>query len=158
MAEENTKPTENEDNASQVRTTQVRISMQQGKHTEQPIYSNLTTVQSGQGVVIVDFGFIDPHTINSLNHMARSDEKTPDTISAKMSCRMAISTDAAIQLAQQLNQLLNKRTAVQMPIDQQKMTDQANKTISSTIPPDEKSSAPESSQSGFRFPWSKKTH
>lgn len=158
MAEENTKPIESEGNTSQVRTTQVKISMQQGEHTGQPIYSNLTTVHSGQGVVIVDFGFIDPHIINSLNHMAGSGEKTANTINAKMSCRMAISIDSAAQLTQQLNQLLNKRTAVQMPIDQQKMTDLANKTTSSTIPSDEKSSAPEGNQSGFRFPWSKKTH
>ncbi len=158
MTEKNDTLTGNEGSTSQSHTMQVKVNMQQGEHTGQPIYSNFTSVQIGQGVVIVDFGFLDPQTINSLNQMVRSGEKPSGVISAKMSCRMAISIDAANQLAQQLNQLLNKRTAAQVPIDPQKATDQVNKTPSNTATSDEKSSTPESNQGGFRLPWSKRTH
>ncbi|SFE95316.1 DUF3467 domain-containing protein [Nitrosomonas sp. Nm166] len=89
---------------------QVNIKMQHGEHTGQPLYSNFASVQAGQGVVIVDFGFLDPQIIHALNRLARSGEKMPDTVNARMSSRMAISIDAASNLSQQLNQLLQKKT------------------------------------------------
>lgn len=153
-----------EGSAPQSHAMQVKVSMQQGEHTGQPIYSNFTSVQGGQGVVIVDFGFLDPQTIHALNQMTRSGDKPSGAISARMSCRMAISIDAASQLAQQLNQLLHKKTTAPAPSDQQKISSQANKTAPNTAPApntviiDEKTDASESSQGVFRFPWSKKKH
>ncbi|MCE7913671.1 MAG: hypothetical protein DYH15_03105 [Nitrosomonas sp. PRO4] len=91
-------------------STQINIRMQQGEHTGQPLYSNFTSVQSGQGVIIVDFGFLDPQTIHAVNRLARSGEKIPETVGARMSCRLAISVEAANSLAQQLNQLFHKKT------------------------------------------------
>lgn len=89
---------------------QINIRMQQGEHTGQPLYSNFTSVQGGQGVVMVDFGFLDPQTIHAVNRLARSGEKVPDTVGARMSCRMAISVEAANNLTQQLTQLLHRKT------------------------------------------------
>lgn len=100
----------NDAEVAQSQAMQVNIRMQQGEHTGQPLYSNFVSVQGGQGVVIVDFGFLDPQTINALNRLARSGEKVPDTIGARMSCRMAISVEAARNLSQQLNQLLQRKT------------------------------------------------
>ncbi|SNX60456.1 hypothetical protein SAMN06296273_1922 [Nitrosomonas ureae] len=97
-----------ETNKSQA--TQINIRMQQGEHTGQLLYSNFTSVQGGQGVVIVDFGFLDPQTIHAVNRLARSGEKVPEAVGARMSCRMAISVEAANSLAQQLNQLFHKKT------------------------------------------------
>ena len=88
---------------------QVNIRMQQGEHTGQPLYSNFTTVQAGQGVIIIDFGFLEPQTINAISRLARSGDKVPETVAARMSCRMAVSIDAASSLLQQLNQLLNRK-------------------------------------------------
>lgn len=148
--------TGDKENISQSHALQVKINLQQGEHTGQPLYSNFASVQSSQGVIIVDFGFVDPQTMSAFNCMIKSNEKIPATISAKMSCRMAISIDAANQLAQQLNQLLSKKTNAQIPMEQQNITDQAKEKTSSDNYSNEKSSASESSQSGFRFPWSRK--
>ena len=98
------------DNTAQQQSTQVNIRMQQGEHTGQPLYANFTMVQAGQGVVIIDFGFLDPQTINAINRLAKSGEKVPETVGARMSCRMAISNDAANNLSQQLNQLMSRKT------------------------------------------------
>jgi hypothetical protein len=87
---------------------QVNIRMQQGEHAGQPIYANFSSVQPGQGVVIVDFGFLDPQTVATITRLARSGEKMPDTIGARMACRVALSVEAANNLAQQLNQLFQK--------------------------------------------------
>lgn len=109
MTNENEAQTENITETSEPHAVQVNIRMQQGEHTGQPLYSNFTSVQGGQGVVMVDFGFLDPQTINALNRLARTGEKTPDTIGARMSCRMAISIEAANNLAMQLSQLLRRK-------------------------------------------------
>lgn len=148
--------TGDKENISQPHALQVKINLQQGEQTGQPLYSNFASVQSSQGVIIVDFGFIDPQTMSAFNRTIKSNEKIPATISAKMSCRMAISIDAANQLAQQLNQLLSKKTNAQIPMEQQNITNQAKEKTSSDNYSNEKSSASESSQSGFRFPWSRK--
>ncbi|MCE7913672.1 MAG: hypothetical protein DYH15_03110 [Nitrosomonas sp. PRO4] len=156
MVEENVTSTDSESNTVPPSAMQVRVSMLQGEHTGQPIYSNFTSVQIGQGAVIVDFGFLDPHTIHALNQIAKSGEKTVGTVSAKMSCRLAISIDAANQLAQQLNQLLNKINTTQAPM-QQTMTNHADKTVPD-IATSQENNTPKSHSSSFRFPWSKKTH
>lgn len=88
---------------------QIHLRMQQGEHTGQPLYSNFASIQGGQGVVIVDFGFIDPQIVNAINRKIKAGEKAPDMVDAKMSCRMAISIDAAVNLSMQLNQLLQKK-------------------------------------------------
>ncbi len=91
----------------QPHAVKVNIKMQQGEHTGQPIYSNITSVQGGQGVALVDFGFLDPQTINALNQMAKSGGQTQNqTVNARMSCRLALSVEAANQLTRQLTQLL----------------------------------------------------
>lgn len=109
MTDSNDAQKENKISSSEPPAMQVNIRMQQGEHTGQPLYSNFTSVQGGQGVVIVDFGFLDPQTINALNRLARSGEKAPEAVGARMSCRMAISIEAANNLAQQLNQLFQRK-------------------------------------------------
>ena len=65
----------------------------------------------------VDFGFLDPQTIQAINRLAQSGEKA-QTVYARTSCRMAISLDAAHQLAHQLNQLLQSVRNANVPTRQ----------------------------------------
>lgn len=87
----------------------ISIRMQQGEQAGQPIYANFASTQLGQGVVIIDFGFLDPQMVAAINRLARSGEKTPDTVAAKMVCRMALSIESANNLMQQLNQMFQKK-------------------------------------------------
>ncbi len=137
--------------------TQIKIAMQQSEQAGQPIYANFSTVQSGQGVVIIDFCYLDSQTINAVNQMIKSGEKTPHNITANVSCRVAISPNAANQLMRQLGQLLHRKINTQTPIDQEKITQQEQTSTSSSNTP-EKSTPSSNPQGGFRFPWSKKTH
>jgi len=158
MAEENNALTETKSDDAQPQARQVKISMQQGEHTGQPIYSNLTSTQGGQGVVLVDFGFLDPQTMHALNRMIASGEKISNTVNARMSCRMAISIDAANQLAQQLHKLVGQKTDVQGQPGQHNTVNASNVSTSGADSAVEESDKPESGKSGFRLPWSKKTH
>lgn len=135
----------------------VKIRMQQGESSGQPVYSNIVSVQGGQqGVVMLDFGFLDPKTMSALNQAARSGGKTPDSVNAKMSCRIAINSDAANRLAKQLEQLLNKKTEIQFQQGSLNRIDQAKKAENS-ISGELSEKAEETKQGGFRFPWSKKS-
>ena len=157
MAEKNDTPAETKGDAG--RMLQVKVGMQEGEHTGQPIYSNLASVQSGQGVVMVDFGFIDPQTMQRLNQKIAAGEKVSNTITAKMSCRMALGIDAANQLSQQLNQLLGLKPNVQEQAVKQK-TERPEAAVSKpeTAAISKEGDKQESGKGGFRFPWSKKTH
>ena len=111
MTDEKETKNDNEAETTKPQSLQVGIRMQQGEHTGQPIYSNFTAVQGGQGVVFVDFGFLEPQAMQTLARMTQSGEKVPETIGARMSCRMAISADAAANLHRQLSQLLQPKPA-----------------------------------------------
>ncbi len=144
---------------------QIKVNMRQGEHTAQPLYTNFTSVQAGQDVIIVNFGFLDPQTMQTINQLIRSGNNSPTAVHAKMSCRIVISIDAANQLIQQLNQALTQKSPVHASTNQQKPIDQAdtavsNKQSSDNSSSDEKSSTPktEGNVRGFKFPWSKKTH
>lgn len=157
MTEKNDMPTETNGAGHAL---QVKVAMQGREQTAQPIYSNLTSVQNTQGVVMVDFGFVDPQTMQLLNQKIASGEKISDTIIAKMSCRMAVSIDAANQLSQQLNQLLGLNPNVQEQAVQQKKVEQSESIVQKSDTdaiPKEESDKQESEKGGFRFPWSKKT-
>lgn len=148
--------TQDKDEMTQSATKPVSIRMSPGEHTGQPIYSNFASVNAGQGVVIVDFGFLDSQNLNTLNRMTRSGEALPDAINGKMSSRMAISIDTAHHLSQQLNQLLRTKPSATVAQGQQSATDSVLQASSSTAAADSQN-AQKSDKSGFRFPWSKKT-
>ena len=158
MVDEKNILTQDKDEMTQSATKPISIRMSPGEQTGQPIYSNFASVNAGQGVVIVDFGFLDSQNLNTLNRVTRSGEALPDAINGKMTSRMAVSIDAANQLAQQLNLLLGQKTDLQGQAGLQNMTNQSEVSASSTNTAAEGSAKPESDKSRFRFPWSKKTH
>lgn len=148
--------TQDKDEMTQSATKPISIRMSPGEQTGQPIYSNFASVNAGQGVVIVDFGFLDSQNLNTLNRVTRSGEALPDAINGKMSSRMAISIDTAHHLSQQLNQLLRTKPSAAVAQGQQSATDSVLQASSSTAAADSQN-AQKSDKSGFRFPWSKKT-
>ncbi len=144
---------------------QVNVKMQQGEQTGQPIYSNFTVAHPGQGVVFVDFGFLDPQTIHTINRIAQSGDNSK-TVNARMSCRMAISLEAANQLTRQLNQLLQVTRKAQSQHQnesknivpaQEEAAKESEPVISEVPSPVEEKPKP---KRGFKFPWSSsdKTH
>jgi sortase (surface protein transpeptidase) len=70
---------------------------------------------------------------------------------------MAISIDAAKHLSQQLNQLLSAKAESHAQVNQQNKADSKTEARSSNDTFDNETKQ-KSEQSGFRFPWSKKTH
>jgi len=89
----------------------VAVRLQPVEHSQQPVFSNFTTVQAGTGVVFIDFGFREPQTIANLTRLGQPGVTVPEAIGGTLACRMALSIDTVANLANQLNQLLRSAAA-----------------------------------------------
>lgn len=136
---------------------QINVQMHWAGNTGQPVYSNFATANAAQGVVIVDFGFIDPGAVNAVNQALKSGEKISQTLDAKLTFRMSLNPETAQKLSQQLNQILTLSSVAATPVA---AGNESNATAKKeTGSSDEKTggqAAQKSESSGFRFPWSKK--
>ena len=93
---------------SQSDPLQVKIRLQQGDQSGKPIYANVATAQSNQGMSIVDFGFYDPRSLQAAVRVSQGSNKTSSEINAHLSRRIIMTQEAAIQLVQQLNRLFTE--------------------------------------------------
>lgn len=92
--------------AEDARRLRVGVRFHPAAPAEQRLYSNFTLVQREKGTVFVDFGFVEPAGLNAVLQAAQAGNKAPEEISGQLACKMALSIEAAAQLAMQLNQLL----------------------------------------------------
>jgi hypothetical protein len=78
------------------------LRLQSVNQSDQPVFSNFTTVQGAPGMVFLDFGFLEPAMMPSLARLAKSGGKMPEAVSGRLACRVALGVDAAMQLTRQL--------------------------------------------------------
>ena len=78
------------------------LRLQSANQSDQPVFSNFTTVQGAPGMVFLDFGFLEPATLPSLARLAKSGGKMPESINGRLACRVVLGLDAAMQLTRQL--------------------------------------------------------
>jgi hypothetical protein len=90
--------------AATVERKHLGIRLQAVNQSEQPIFSNVASVQGTPGTVFVDFGFIDPGALQTVARLAQTGGTLPETIDGRLVCRMALGLDTARQLAQELDQ------------------------------------------------------
>jgi hypothetical protein len=74
--------------------------------SDQPVFSNLTSVSVAPGTVFIDFGFVEPGLLSALPRMARLGGKMPERINGKLAVRVALGFDSLTALHQQLGQVL----------------------------------------------------
>ena len=77
----------------------------------QPIFSNFVIAQGAGGTVFIDFGFFEPNALPAAVRQAQASGKTPEVVTGRLACRVALGLDSAAQLAQQLNQVLQSAVA-----------------------------------------------
>jgi hypothetical protein len=93
------------------RRMQVGIRLAPSEPSTQPVLCNFSGVTDAGGLLLVEFGFIEPGGLNAVAKAARSGANPPDSIGGQRICRLALPPDTAAQLAQQLNQLLKSAAA-----------------------------------------------
>lgn len=80
------------------------IRLQPIENSDQPVFANFSFVQGAQGMLFLDFGFLEPRVLPSVMKLAREGGKLPETVNGKLAARVVLSPDAANQLLQQLEQ------------------------------------------------------
>jgi len=155
MTHDNDIPAHTASHSSPSNISHIKISLQQSEQAGQPVYANFTSLNPSQGVVIVNFGFINSQAIQALQHKIKSGENPPAQITANMSCRVALNSNAIQQLTQQLGQLLSPPMNTPASLDQTNSTQPLQEQPSNNAPA-EKTAETLGSPGGFRFPWSKK--
>ena len=93
------------------RRVQVGIRLSPSEPSTQPVLCNFSGVADAGGLLLVEFGFIEPGGLNAVAKAARSGANPPASIGGQRICRLALPPDTAAQLAQQLNQLLKNAAA-----------------------------------------------
>lgn len=86
-------------------SVQVSLRLRALESSERAIVSNITAVQSSAGLVYLDFGFLEHHTIDQISAAARKGESAIQ-IEGRLECRIAMTPQHIVQLSQQLNQML----------------------------------------------------
>lgn len=77
----------------------------------QPLLVNYSAATVASGLVLIDFGFLEPAMLAALSRAARSGGKVPASVNGKLSARVAIPPDAARALYAQLGRLLTRPAA-----------------------------------------------
>lgn len=95
-------------NSPAKQTVQVDIRLRGIEGSERPALSNFTMVQVAPGMVVVDFGYLEPLAFESIAKAGRSGVKMSEAVSGQLASRVAIDLQTARQLAQQLNEMLNR--------------------------------------------------
>jgi hypothetical protein len=102
----NAKDPKSEQAAGQARPAGLGLRLVPVDDSDQPVFSNLTSVSVAPGTVFIDFGFVEPGLLSALPRMARLGGKMPERITGKLAVRVALGFDSLTTLHQQLGQVL----------------------------------------------------
>ena len=84
----------------------IGVRLQPVSNADQPIVANHTALHPTSGMVLIDFGFIEPELLATLPRLAKQGKKLPDAMEGKLVTRVALGPDALTGLHRQLSQLL----------------------------------------------------
>lgn len=84
------------------------ISLRAIEGSDRPVLANLTSVQMAMDLVMVDFGFLEPQTINAIAQAGRTGANLSGPLTGQLASRVAMNLQTAGQLMQQLNELFNR--------------------------------------------------
>jgi hypothetical protein len=76
-------------------------------HADQPVSVNYTTVGVAQGIVYLDFGFVEPRLLATVARAAQGGQPLPKNLEGKLVTRVAMGLDVLQRLHQQLGQVLS---------------------------------------------------
>jgi hypothetical protein len=80
-------------------------------NSDQPIFANYTSLNVASGMVLLDFGFLEPTVMTAIQRAAKSGGKVPATLNGKLAVRVALGPEALRGLSMQLAQLLRQSAA-----------------------------------------------
>lgn len=83
----------------------------------QPVLANYASAAPANGLVLIDFGFLEPAMLNALAKAAKSGGKVPKAVQGNLSARVALTPEAARGLMQQLERVMAPRVTEKKTIN-----------------------------------------
>lgn len=96
----------NSDAAKATQTLQVEIRLRAVEGSERPALSNFVSVQPAPGMLVIDFGFLEPRALQAIARAGRSGAKMTEPATGQLASRVAMDLQTAQQLVHQLTQHL----------------------------------------------------
>lgn len=89
------------------RPIQLGVRLHPVDHSDQPVFANFSFIQGAQGMLFLDFGFLEPSVMPTVARRARDGGQLPESVNGKLAARVVLDMGAALQLLQQLEQHLS---------------------------------------------------
>lgn len=85
------------------------------ENSDRPIAANYTQAMSVQGIIYLDFGFIEPGALGLVARAAQDGKPLPKGLQGKLGARLSMSLDVATRLHRQLQELLDGMKGLRKP-------------------------------------------
>ncbi|MGH6885604.1 MAG: hypothetical protein ACREGK_05975 [Geminicoccales bacterium] len=69
--------------------------------SDKPVFANVSVVRPGAGVVLLEFGFLDPMAVAAARQLSKAGKKGADRADGCLAARVALSFDALASLHRQ---------------------------------------------------------
>ena len=100
----------NTNSKSATTSTQIAVRLVPANDSDRPVLANYVSLQPASGMLLLDFGFLEPSVIAALPNVARRGGKLPESLNGRLAVRVAMGYDCAAQLQNQLTRLLSQMT------------------------------------------------
>ena len=84
----------------------IAVRLRPANNSDQPVLANYVALQPASGMLLLDFGFLEPAVLAALPNVARRGGKLPESLDGRLAVRVAMGYDSAVQLQNQLTRLL----------------------------------------------------
>ncbi len=100
----------NTNSKSATKSAQIAVRLVPANDSDRPVLANYVSLQPASGMLLLDFGFLEPAVIAALPNVARRGGKLPESLNGRLAVRVAMGYDGAVQLQNQLTRLLQQMT------------------------------------------------
>jgi hypothetical protein len=87
-------------------TVALNVRLKPVDHSNLPHQANYSAVGVAQGIVYLDFGFIEPGLLGAIAKTAKDGQAAPKAIDGQLVSRVAMSVDGLARLHQQIQHVL----------------------------------------------------
>ncbi len=100
-------------------STTISVRLVPANGSDRPVLANHVSLQPASGMLLLDFGFLEPAVLAALPNVARRGGKLPESLDGRLAVRVAMAYDGAAQLRDQLIRLLTQLTRAAEPANRE---------------------------------------
>ena len=108
MSDEMNGKTEKPDPKTETKSAQIAVRLVPSNDSDQPVLANYVSLQPASGMLLLDFGFLEPAVLAALPNVARRGGKLPESLNGRLAVRVAMGYESAVQLQNQLTRLMEQ--------------------------------------------------